>query len=207
MNSFGLLHFWQAADSIIKCIAILLLCLSLVSWFILVKKYLSFKQVSRSFDSVMTELAQAHCNQSVQIYKQHHLCDQYTLRAWLEQSLAPDLSKLHHQLQRGIPILASIGSTAPFIGLLGTVWGIYHAMIQMASQTAGSAQSAGLSQIAGPVGETLIMTAMGLVVAIPATVAYNSLVRQHSKLMANSHLWIGQVAMKLTLQTSKQQAA
>ena len=76
------------------------------------------------------------------------------------------------ELQSGMAILASVGSTAPFVGLFGTVWGIYHALMQI-----GMAGQATIDKVAGPIGEALIMTALGLAVAIPAVLGYNALVR------------------------------
>lgn len=82
-------------------------------------------------------------------------------------------------MQTGLSVLASVGSTAPFVGLFGTVWGIYHALINM-----GSVGQATLDQVAGPVGESLIMTALGLAVAIPAVLGYNILLRSHKAMSA-----------------------
>ena len=89
------------------------------------------------------------------------------------QALRGALSKANSQLESGQTLLASVGSTAPFVGLFGTVWGIYHALM-----TISSSQQVALDQIAGPVGEALIMTALGLFVAIPAVLAYNAFNRQ-----------------------------
>ncbi|UCG19511.1 MAG: MotA/TolQ/ExbB proton channel family protein, partial [Thiotrichales bacterium] len=85
------------------------------------------------------------------------------------QSLRGGLSQANNQLEAGQTMLASIGSTAPFVGLFGTVWGIYHALM-----TISGTQQVALDQISGPVGEALIMTALGLFVAIPAVLAYNA---------------------------------
>ena len=81
-------------------------------------------------------------------------------------------------LQSGLAVLASVGSTAPFVGLFGTVWGIYHALVQI-----GAAGQASIDQVAGPIGEALIMTALGLAVAIPAVLGYNWLVRRNKAIM------------------------
>jgi biopolymer transport protein ExbB len=96
------------------------------------------------------------------------------LSEWLSASLRSAMEEGREQMQRGLSILASVGSTAPFIGLFGTVWGIYHALVSI-----GVSGQAGIDKIAGPVGEALIMTAFGLVVAIPAVLSYNALVRSN----------------------------
>jgi biopolymer transport protein ExbB len=89
---------------------------------------------------------------------------------WLSSNLKSELDNSTKNLQKGLAFLASTGATAPFIGLFGTVWGIYHALM-----TIGSTGSASLDQVAGPIGEALVMTALGLIVAIPAVLGYNAL--------------------------------
>ena len=91
---------------------------------------------------------------------------------WVTRSLRNTMDEFTSRLQSGLAILASVGSTAPFIGLFGTVWGIYHALLSI-----GTAGQATIDKVAGPVGESLIMTALGLAVAIPAVLGYNALVR------------------------------
>jgi len=98
----------------------------------------------------------------------------------IERSMDVALGKQSNDLQSGLAILASIGSVAPFIGLFGTVWGIYHALIAISSS--GSAQ---IDQVAGPIGEALIMTAFGLAVAIPAVLGYNAINRSNKLVMAD----------------------
>ena len=91
---------------------------------------------------------------------------------WVTRSLRQAIDEFTTHLQSGMAILASVGSTAPFVGLFGTVWGIYHALLSI-----GAAGAATIDKVAGPVGESLIMTALGLAVAIPAVLGYNALVR------------------------------
>ena len=83
------------------------------------------------------------------------------------------------RMQGGLAVLASVGSTAPFVGLFGTVWGIYHALLAI-----GTAGQATIDKVAGPVGEALIMTALGLAVAIPAVLGYNALVRGNKRVLS-----------------------
>jgi biopolymer transport protein ExbB len=90
----------------------------------------------------------------------------------ITRTLRQEINRVSSRLENGLTLLASVGSTAPFVGLFGTVWGIYHALIAVSS--AGTVQ---IDKVAGPVGEALIMTALGLVVAIPAVLAYNAFTR------------------------------
>jgi biopolymer transport protein ExbB len=96
------------------------------------------------------------------------------LNDWIGMSLTRQVEDTNARLQGGISFLASVGSTAPFVGLFGTVWGIYHALIAI-----GLAGQASIDKVAGPVGEALIMTAIGLGVAVPAVLLYNFLVRRN----------------------------
>jgi biopolymer transport protein ExbB len=96
------------------------------------------------------------------------------LNDWIGMSLTRQVEDTNARLQGGIAFLASVGSTAPFVGLFGTVWGIYHALIAI-----GIAGQASIDKVAGPVGEALIMTAIGLGVAVPAVLLYNFLVRRN----------------------------
>jgi biopolymer transport protein ExbB len=98
---------------------------------------------------------------------------------WVTRCLRNGIDDHTSQLQNGLAILASIGSTAPFVGLFGTVWGIYHALVNI-----GTTGNVGIDAVAGPIGETLIMTALGLAVAIPAVLGYNALVRGNKFIIA-----------------------
>jgi biopolymer transport protein ExbB len=99
---------------------------------------------------------------------------------WMARSIKTSVDRCAGQLQKGLTFLGSTGAVAPFIGLFGTVWGIYHALIAISSS--GSAQ---LDQVAGPIGESLIMTALGLAVAIPAVLGFNAINRANKLVMAD----------------------
>ena len=101
-----------------------------------------------------------------------HLHDALDVSDWVTRCLRNSIDEFTARLQSGLAILASVGSTAPFIGLFGTVWGIYHALVAI-----GSSGQSTIDKVAGPIGEALIMTALGLAVAIPAVLGYNALVR------------------------------
>jgi biopolymer transport protein ExbB len=100
------------------------------------------------------------------------LHDQLDVSDWVTRELRNSIDEFTAKLQGGMAVLASVGSTAPFVGLFGTVWGIYHALLGI-----GAAGQATIDKVAGPIGEALIMTALGLAVAIPAVLGYNALVR------------------------------
>jgi biopolymer transport protein ExbB len=108
---------------------------------------------------------------------EHHegkLTDQVDLNEWVSMSLTRSTDAINFRLQAGLAFLASVGSTAPFVGLFGTVWGILNALISI-----GVAGQVSIDKVAGPLGEALIMTALGLLVAVPAVLAYNMLVRRN----------------------------
>jgi biopolymer transport protein ExbB len=100
------------------------------------------------------------------------------MNEWVTMSIQRAIDNVHSRTQDGLAFLATVGSTAPFVGLFGTVWGIYHALTAI-----GIAGQASIDKVAGPVGEALIMTAMGLAVAVPAVLGYNWLVRRNKTAM------------------------
>ncbi len=112
---------------------------------------------------------------------EHHegtLTEQIDLHSWITMSLQRSVEAVNGRMQGGLAFLATVGSTAPFVGLFGTVWGIYHALTAI-----GIAGQASIDKVAGPVGEALIMTAMGLAVAVPAVLGYNWMVRRNKLVM------------------------
>ena len=112
---------------------------------------------------------------------QHHegtLVEQIDLHTWVTMSIQRAVEKVQSRLQDGLAFLATVGSTAPFVGLFGTVWGIYNALTAI-----GVSGQASIDKVAGPVGEALIMTAIGLAVAVPAVMGYNWLIRRNKSAM------------------------
>ncbi len=130
------------------------------------------EQAARSVPGTLAELARQGFETLRQIGQQKTLADTGDRQAVLERSLSQQVRKAQHKLESGLMLLASIGSTAPFVGLFGTVWGIMNAMESIARSG-----SAGLEVVAGPVGEALLATAIGIAAAIPAVLAYNYGVR------------------------------
>ncbi|MGE8492655.1 MotA/TolQ/ExbB proton channel family protein, partial [Comamonas sp.] len=107
-----------------------------------------------------------------------HLHDSLDVSDWITRCLRNGIDEFTARAQSGLAVLASVGSTAPFIGLFGTVWGIYHALVAI-----GMSGQSSIDKVAGPIGEALIMTALGLAVAIPAVLGYNALVRGNKSVL------------------------
>lgn len=198
MNSpYGISSIWLQGDAVIKAVAIILLLMSIVSWLVIVlrsvglirlrkpNKALSDFWHAQSFaaglhvlgadrnDNPYRHLAEE--GQAALDHHQNHKTDLHgnlPLTDWLTACLKDSIDQSTDRLQRGLAVLASVGSTAPFVGLFGTVWGIYHALVSI-----GVNGSASIDKVAGPVGEALIMTAFGLIVAIPAVLGYNAINR------------------------------
>ena len=108
------------------------------------------------------------------------LHDALDINDWIRSALNHSIENITNRLQSGLVILATVGSTAPFVGLFGTVWGIYHALMSI-----GQAGQASIDKVAGPIGEALIMTGFGLAVAIPAVLGYNMLVRGNKAILGS----------------------
>ena len=187
-------HYWAQADAISHFVAILLVLMSLLSWATILFKAWSFwriRQAAKQLQKFWQYPSFADAIDMLRLRDQENVFLPLAERSLaltqggssVLQSHSSRIEKINHvlrhalndvtvKLESGLSVLASIGATAPFVGLLGTVWGIYHAMSTVA--TGGGVQ---IDQIIGPVGEALIMTALGLVVAIPAVLAYNALNR------------------------------
>jgi len=190
-NPYGLAQLWANGDFVAKSVIVLLAIMSIGTWYIFFMKYWEqsrmlnqAKQVERRFWSSnnlnegIDKLAKNSVFRSVAESGVRASSGQGTglvnLNDWIGMALSRQLEEVTSRLQGGIAFLASVGSTAPFVGLFGTVWGIYHALIAI-----GIAGQASIDKVAGPVGEALIMTAIGLGVAVPAVLLYNFLVRRN----------------------------
>jgi biopolymer transport protein ExbB len=200
-NPFGLEAMWAAGDWVAKGTLIIMVIMSLVTWYILVMKLLdqrklmtSAKLVGQKFWSAgsvreaVDKLPKDDTYRSIAedgLRAQQHLesraaGDRVGLHEWVTMSLQRSLDSINLNLSGGLAVLATIGSTAPFVGLFGTVWGIYHALVAI-----GVSGQASIDKVAGPVGEALIMTAIGLAVAVPAVMAYNWLGRRNKQIQAD----------------------
>lgn len=198
MNSpYGISSIWLQGDITIKSVAIILLLMSIASWCVIVirtwgllhlrkpnNNLANFWHAQSFSEGLMVLGANRNDNpyrhlaeegQAALDHHQNHKSDLHgnlPLADWLTACLKDSIDLSTDRLQRGLAILASVGSVAPFVGLFGTVWGIYHALVSI-----GLNGSASIDKIAGPVGEALIMTAFGLLVAIPAVLGYNAINR------------------------------
>jgi biopolymer transport protein ExbB len=211
--SFDLFHFWNQGDFVTKTIALLLLGMSIASWVVIVFKTLNLLSQRRSLrharsfwqsqdlnarlDELSRDLPGANpFSQLAREASANASSAHPGSRDWLERRLKNITDDHSASLQSGLAVLASVGSTAPFVGLLGTVWGIHHALLVIGAQGQVS-----IGQVAGPIGEALIMTALGLAVAIPAVLGYNALVRasrtrtqQVGRFAHNLHVFLAQGA-------------
>ncbi len=202
VSPYGLESLWAQGDFVIKGVAVLLIGMSIASWYVIVTKALQLMQYRRASNAAghefwdatsleqgratlgtsnpFADIAEAGVN-AMSHHEAHkgHLHDQLSVSDWVTLSLRQAIDETSAKLQAGMAILASVGSTAPFVGLFGTVWGIYHALVAI-----GTSGQASIDKVAGPVGEALIMTALGLAVAIPATFGYNALVRGNKTTIA-----------------------
>ncbi len=167
--------YWQYSDMVTRSLFFLLLALSIVSWVIGIIRILQSRKLAAN---VADELSQQIAA------KQSDLIDSdaATHRLVTEQTLLKHIGRYRFASERGLPILGTTAAIAPFIGLFGTVWGIFHALHNI-----GTSGQAGLGQVAGPVGEALIMTGLGIAVAIPAVVFYNLAVRINRRVMYHAN--------------------
>jgi biopolymer transport protein ExbB len=206
-TNFGMAHLWYQGDTVTHIVAIILLVMSIGSWFIIITRIISLYQVKplvkeialfwqkTSWQDGLNSFSKQGNNPFYQLAARAHvimqerqmganqtqslpLANQIETDDWLSSNLKAELDLIIASLQKGLAFLASTGATAPFIGLFGTVWGIYHALM-----TIGSSGSASIDQVAGPIGEALVMTGLGLAVAIPAVLGYNALSKSNKDLL------------------------
>ena len=157
--------YWQHADAVSKTLYFILLAMSIATWTIFVLRLLGTRQLKKqAYSQLVQALAQLKSKLQPLTFEQR--------KAVAEQALLRQISAEKSQAEKGVSVLGTIASLAPFVGLFGTVWGIFHALVAV-----GTSGQAGLAQVATPVGEALIMTGLGLSVAIPAVLAYNICVR------------------------------
>ncbi|QWD74939.1 MotA/TolQ/ExbB proton channel family protein [Polynucleobacter sp. TSB-Sco08W16] len=207
MNTpFGIANLWLEGDAITRFVALALLTCSIVTWVILLTRVWELRNLRKlkpeleqfwhatSYEQGLEVFSNHASNPYYQIAKSasgasvHHqsqsnnhreLLQTLNYSEWMARSIKNSIDSVAASLQKGLTFLGSTGAVAPFIGLFGTVWGIYHALISISSS--GSAQ---IDQVAGPIGEALIMTALGLAVAIPAVLGFNAINRGNKLLVA-----------------------
>ncbi|MDR2678718.1 MAG: MotA/TolQ/ExbB proton channel family protein [Zoogloeaceae bacterium] len=196
-NPYGIQALWQGSDFVARGTLVILFIMSFGSWLILFTKFHEQQKLIRQGKRVgekfwaagaVEEALQSLPETSAYRFiaqvgvdatsKHQGLLGYIGLNDWIQLSIHRAIESIQSSLQKGLAFLATVGSTAPFIGLFGTVWGIYHALTAI-----GVAGQASIDKVAGPVGEALIMTAIGLAVAVPAVLGYNWLVRRNKALV------------------------
>ncbi len=196
-NPYGLEALWKGGDLVARITLGILVIMSVGSWYIIITKVYeqarmnkSARAAEKSFWSAPSVRAGAEGLKSRSPFrfiaetgleataKHVGLLGNVDMNEWISMSIQRSIDNVSSRTQDGLAFLATVGSTAPFVGLFGTVWGIYHALTAI-----GIAGQASIDKVAGPVGEALIMTAFGLAVAVPAVLGYNWLVRRNKTAM------------------------
>jgi len=196
-NPYGLGALWDSGDIIARATLLILVIMSMGSWYVLITKaivqfriFAQARQVNATFWQAGSAAAAiqamkpgtafhyvAQCG--LESLDQHSgLLGKIDEHSFVTSSIDDAVITVQSKMQDGLALLGTVGSTAPFVGLFGTVWGIYHALTAI-----GIAGQASIDKVAGPVGESLIMTAIGLAVAVPAVLGYNFLVRRNKRAM------------------------
>lgn len=192
-NPYGIGALWAQSDFVAKAVLVILAIMSLGSWYIIVTKLIEQSKIGRQGRDALSkfwEAASVHqgvealskespfrfvAEAGIDATGKHPKIGQHIgLYDWVSVGIERATDRIQASLQDGLPFLAAVSSTAPFVGLFGTVWGIYHALTAI-----GIAGQASIDKVAGPVGEALIMTAIGLAVAVPALLGYNWLARRN----------------------------
>ena len=197
-NPYGLEAMWKEGDLVSKVTLFILVIMSIGTWYIIITKCLQQGKIRKqgqhadknfweatSLDTATEGLDDASvyrfiAEKGIKSTKNHGgtLLERIDFNTWVTISIQRAIDKIHSHLSGGLAFLATVGSTAPFVGLFGTVWGIYHALTAI-----GVSGQASIDKVAGPVGEALIMTAIGLAVAVPAVLGYNWLTRRNKAVM------------------------
>jgi biopolymer transport protein ExbB len=196
-NPYGLEALWKGGDLVARITLGILVLMSVGSWYIIVTKVYEqakmghqARAAERTFwkaSSIQKGTADLKegspyrfmAESGLEATQKHEgLLGSVDMNAWISMSIQRAIDNIQSRTQDGLAFLATVGSTAPFVGLFGTVWGIYHALTAI-----GVAGQASIDKVAGPVGEALIMTAIGLAVAVPAVLGYNWLIRRNKTAM------------------------
>lgn len=196
-NPYGLQALWQQGDMVAKATLLSLAFMSMGSWYVMLTKWWEQRVLAKQAELALTHFWSAgsvhqgtealHSDSPFRyvaekglesVTRHAGLLAVVDFNTWLATNIQRAVNTLQSRFQDGLVILATVGSIAPFVGLFGTVWGIYHALVKI-----GVSGQASIDKVAGPVGEALIMTAIGLAVAVPAVLGYNWLVRRNNALL------------------------
>jgi biopolymer transport protein ExbB len=216
-NPYGIEALWTTSDYVGKGVFVILIVMSLWSWLVMINKWLDQRMLKKVANEAEKSFWTANSiNEGIAKLKgkanpfrdiaqdgisalEHHrkgasrdVTSNIEAADWVRSHIDKRTTMLQSSLQSGMVVLASVGATAPFVGLFGTVWGIYHALISISI-----AGQASLDKVAGPIGEALIMTAMGLAVAVPAVLGFNGLLRGNRALMERANYFAHDVQAAL----------
>jgi len=206
-NPYGIGALWAQSDLVAKAVLAILAIMSMGSWYVIVTKLLEQMRMGRQAKEVDNEfwnegsvqagtakLAEGSpfrfiADAGVHATRKHDgLRGKVDFADFVDLCIHRATERVNRRLSNGMSLLATVGSTAPFVGLFGTVWGIYHALTAI-----GIAGQASIDKVAGPVGESLIMTAIGLAVAVPAVLGYNWLLRRNITVMDDVREFSGEL--------------
>ncbi|AUH51566.1 biopolymer transporter [Chromobacterium sp. ATCC 53434] len=209
-NPYGIDALWSQGDFVARGTLIILLIMSASTWYVGIVKLLEQRRLIKQGHELLahhgvelqkaaSELADegmysAVAQAGIEAAGEHkgELANRVDLNTWVAMAISDAVDSASHHMQNGLSVIATVGSTAPFVGLFGTVWGIYHALVKI-----GTSGQASIDKVAGPVGEALIMTAIGLAVAVPAVLGYNWLVRRNKLVLDNVRVVSGRLHASL----------
>ena len=205
-NPFGLQGMWETSDNVKRGTLVILIIMSIASWYVIFVKYFETRAMIRSAregsarfwksadpkagvaelkdGSVLRYIAEQGIRAS-----DHHegtMVESIDKHTWINMTMDRAVGSVVNRLSSGMSLLATVGSTAPFVGLFGTTWGIYNALVEI-----GLTGQASIDRVAGPVGAALILTAVGLAVAVPAVMGYNWLVRRNKLVIDETRAFAG----------------
>jgi biopolymer transport protein ExbB len=205
-NPFGLKATWAQGDFVAKGTLIIMVIMSMGSWYVIFTKLFEQRTMMKSATSGAETFWKASsikagvgaleegsafrfiAEQGIKASEHHEgtMVESIDKHTWISMSVDRAVGSIQARTQDGLAVLATVGSTAPFVGLFGTVWGIYNALVKI-----GMTGQASIDKVAGPVGESLIMTAIGLAVAVPAVMGYNWIVRRNKAVMDQTRAFAG----------------
>jgi biopolymer transport protein ExbB len=205
-NPFGLKATWSQGDFVARGTLIIMVIMSMGSWYVIFTKLFEQRAMMKSATSGAETFWKASsiksgvgaleegsafrfiAEQGIKASEHHEgtMVEAIDKHTWISMSVDRAVSSIQGRTQDGLAVLATVGSTAPFVGLFGTVWGIYNALVKI-----GMTGQASIDKVAGPVGESLIMTAIGLAVAVPAVMGYNWIVRRNKAVMDQTRAFAG----------------
>lgn len=216
-DELGVKAIWDKADLVAKFVLFILVVMSMGSWYILIVKFFEQRRLMKeskaatetfwNAGSLSQGMSTLHEDSAFRFIAEgglkateRHggLMGDVDFNTWVTMSIQRATDNVNSRLGDGLAFLATVGSTSPFVGLFGTVWGIYHALVAI-----GQSGQSSLDKVAGPIGEALIMTAIGLAVAVPAVLSYNWLIRRNKTAMEQVRAFSSDLHSVLMSQGSK----